>query len=284
MNLVSPTPQTFIATASKPLVDELLSMNTHNRTPKKAHIDRLSLDMVRNKFFLTASGIGVSKDGVLLDGQNRLYAIRQAGYPPVKFVLTVGLDAESQRVVDRHSRRRLSDALSMHMNITISTQMVSLANSLHHFGSTRQPPQKFVAGNQTLTDTALADFMAEYGDLAAEVIQAIGPTRASVSSAVFVYALHDHKKAIDFAREVSKGADISADHPAYRLRAAITRLKRATDTAGRLELFKLSANACMAHSDNRFIKHLKGADSWEGSKWSWAISGADIFAESEATA
>lgn len=277
--LISTTPQVSIVTASKSMVDKLLSMNTRNRTPKKDHMARIKRDIESGTFHLTASGIGVSKTGVLLDGQNRLMAIRDAGYPPVKFVLATGLDDDSQRVVDRHAKRSLSDALSMHMNITVSSHMVALAHALRSFNATRKPPQPFAYAHGHLSDSEVGDFMAEYGDVAIEVVRSATGCRAPVMAAIFVYALHDHERALQFARDVAKGVNLAEDNPAFRLRSSMARLKTASDAAGRMELFRVAASACINHANNKNLKLLRAADSWDGARWQWAVKGPDIFSE-----
>lgn len=276
--LISDMPHVSIVTASKNLVEKLLSMNTRNRKAKLSNINRLADDVQTGNFMLTASGIGVSKTGVLLDGQNRLIAIKKAGYPPVQFVLAIGLDDASQRVVDRHAKRSLSDILSMHMNLTISAHMVALANALSFFNATRKPNIPFVfQSSGSLSDSRLADFMADYNNLAMDIVVSSGHARAPVLAALFVYALHDRDRAIEFARDIAKGLNLSEDHPAYRLRAAINRLKKATDSTGRMELFKLAASACIKHSQGKTSKQLQAVDSWESAKWDWLIGSDDIF-------
>lgn len=274
-NLVTLTPQVQIVTTTKKLVDSLLAMNTRNRSPKVSHINRLAADVESGQFLLTASGIGVSNTGVLLDGQNRLMAIRQAGYPPCKLVLVTGLDDDSQRVVDRHSKRSLGDALTLHMNITISGHMVALANAVHAFGASKGKYEKFVfsgrgVGTQ-LSDGAAAHVMAEHGDLIAEVVSASGGARASVMAALFVYAYHDHDRAIEFCHDVNKGVNLQEDHPAYRLRGSIDRLKKQSDAIGRMELFKTAVSAVICHATGRTTKMLKASESWANAPWKWSI-------------
>jgi hypothetical protein len=276
--LISQNPQVSIVTASKTLVDKLLAMNTNNRSTKKPHIQRMSHEIIDGKFYLTASGVGVSKTGVLLDGQHRLMAMKDAGYPPVKFVLATGLEEESQLVVDRHAKRTLNDALTLHMNITVSGHMVALANCLHFVNGARKQSQPFAsASSGGLQDSIIARFMVDHAELAAQVVTATGQARASVTAAIFVYALHKPEEAMEFARDVAKGVNLSEDHPAYRLRAATTRLRSAAGASGRMEIFKLAAAACMAHSNGRTLKLLRTADSWSESRWKWAIHGESIF-------
>ena len=276
-SLISSTAQVSIVTASKNLIDKLISMNTRNRVPKGGQINKLAHDIKSGNWELTASGIGVSKTGVLLDGQNRLMAIREAGYPPIKFVLATGLEDSSQRVVDRHAKRSLSDALTMFMNITVSSQMVALANVLYGLGITKGKSEPFIFARGGLSDSEAANFMVSYSDLAHEIVGTAVGCRAPVAAAMFVYALHNHDQALEFARDVAKGINLSEDHPAYRLRLSMERLKSSNDASARMELVKLAANACINHSIGKNIKLLKAAESWENSRWKWAITGKDIF-------
>lgn len=278
-NLITDRPSAEIVTASKALVEKLLSMNTRNRKPKSTNIERLRKDIELKEFMLTASGVGVSRTGVLLDGQNRLMAIRDSGYTPVKFVLVTGLDDASQRVVDRHAKRNLSDVLSMHLNITISSAMVALANAVHSLGADRGIDVPFAHTSVSKTpDSLIADFLSEYTDLAAEVVSASGSVRAPVMAAIFIYALHDHARAIEFAREVSKGIGLSEDAPAYRLRQSIERMKRANDASGRMDLFKTTVSAISAHTNGKTTKLLRPSDSWVGTRWDWQIKTGGLFA------
>jgi hypothetical protein len=276
--LISKTPQASVVTASRSLVDKLLSMNTRNRQIKKSHIEKLVRDIAAGEFLLTASGIGVSCDGVLLDGQHRLLAIRQAGYPPVQFILVTGLAAASQRVVDRHTRRTLGDALTLHMNKTISGNMVAIANALHDLDAVRGKDEPFKHVRTNVADSVIASFMAEHNELCADVAQAC-PARAPIMAAIFVYASNDRNGALRFARDVYKGVELKEDSPAYRLRGAIDRLRRATDAAGRLELFCCAASACIADAQKRPMQMLRPVSSWATAPWRWEISHSGLFGE-----
>ena len=282
--LISETPHANVVTASRTLVDKLLAMNTKNRRPKGRHIENLSSDVASGEFLLTASGVGVSRTGVLLDGQHRLMAIRKAGYPPVQFVLVTGLDDNSQLVVDRHAKRSLSDSLSMHMNITVSSHMVALANALYSLSGGGGKNDEFKHSRSgAAPDSTIADFMAEHNELCCDVVRTGGELRAPVLAAFFVYALHDRENALRFARDVSKGIELREDSPAYRLRATMDRLKKASDGAGRLELFSCAASACISDDLKRPIKMLRPVESWTTARWKWAIPAGGLFVASKAT-
>lgn len=267
--LITQEPNVQIVTATKKLVDSLLVMNTHNRSVKTANIKRILSDLASGNFMLTGSGMSVSKTGVLLDGQNRLMAIKEAGYPPVKFILATGLDTESQRVIDRHAKRNLSDVITLHMNKTVSTAVVAAVHATQAFGATKGKSFAFAPGKSILTDTEVIDFIADHGDLLADVVSASQGAKAPVLAALFVYALHDRVKAIEFSHAIAKGLDLQEDHPAYRLRLFIARTKSMNAAPGRFSLFKNSASAICSDANGKKIKLLREVDSWSSAPWSW---------------
>lgn len=114
---IQPTEHAEIVTLSRPLVDWLLSINTHNRTVKPSVVRRYENEIRRGAWGITSQGIGVGRDGVLVDGQHRLLAVRAAGYPPVRTLLAWGLDKDAQLRVDTHAKRDLADRLALALDI-----------------------------------------------------------------------------------------------------------------------------------------------------------------------
>lgn len=269
LQLVTSTPTCQIVTVTPQLVDDLLAMNTKNRSPRQKHIDQLCSEIADNHFLLTASGVGVSKSGVLLDGQHRLIAIKKSGYPPIQIVLATGLDDESQSVVDRHAKRSISDSLSLLMNMTVTTNMVAMIQALHTHKASVSKTDVFVSLGQSLHDAAVSRVLSEIGEEIHEAAIATSGLRASVAAAILVYMFHERDKAIAFAAKVKKGVGLQENDAAYRLRVAIDRLKGNQGSAGRLELLKLSVSACIHDSNNAEVKMLKPHDSWCNAPWRW---------------
>ena len=196
MKLVSKTPEVFIVTATKPLVDALIALNTHNRSIRTTAVDRLKADLVSDAWKLTASGVGVDSLGRLSDGQHRLEAIKAAGYPPVQFVLAIGLDPEAQGVVDRHAKRSLADALSLLQGRTVSTAMVAAANAMLTLKNSQTKYGAFVfAGGQPADSVAAANLLRWEDDLSAVMPVCGSSMRASVVAALAIYYRHDPEAA-----------------------------------------------------------------------------------------
>lgn len=269
-NLISSYPTASFVTASRALVEALLKMNTRNRKVKEREIIEMTKDMQAGRFLPTGSGVSVSSCGVLLDGQNRLLAMRRAGYPPVKFVLATGLSLDSQLVIDRGAKRTLADSLQMYMNITISTRMVALARALHEHSATVSKDASFGL-SRPLSDSEVAIFLSGNSDLTFTVLAESGAVRTSVAAALYVYAYHEKDKALEFCRQVCKGANLEESAPAFRLRNSIEKMRNANTASARLELFRLTVSAICAHSRGEKLKILKGSDSWSNANFKWCI-------------
>lgn len=269
MKLVSSEPQAFIVTATKPLVDALLAMNTHNRKPRQTAISRLRSDIELGHWRLTASGVGVDKQGRLSDGQHRLHAIVEAGYPPVQFTLVIGLDPEAQSVVDRHAKRSLSDALSLLRGRTVSTAVMAASNSLLLIKNSTSPTEPFVFAGGQPSDAQAAQCLLEWEEDLLAVMGAAGSNfRASIVAAMAIYYRHDQDRAMMFADQMKRGLGLSETDPAYKLRAALeSGLARIGGAQGSIQAFRFTVSAVLAHSQGRELRLLKGSDSWSNHRW-----------------
>lgn len=73
--------------ASQPIVDRLLDGNLRNRRLNDGHMKKLSIDIKNGRYVFTGQPIIRDQDGYLRDGQHRLIAIKEAGYPPIPLLL-----------------------------------------------------------------------------------------------------------------------------------------------------------------------------------------------------
>jgi hypothetical protein len=90
----------------------LLERNTNNRPRKENAIRTYSRRMKQGEWKFTNQGIGVARNGELIDGQNRLYACIEADTPFPTLIAT-GIEPEAKSVVDVGVKRTLADALKM---------------------------------------------------------------------------------------------------------------------------------------------------------------------------
>jgi hypothetical protein len=90
----------------------LEACNSHNRSWEDRRVAQYAQDMRRDDWLFTGEAIKVSREGVLLDGQHRLYAVLDADMT-VPLLLITGLDPRAQEVMDQGKPRSLSDALHL---------------------------------------------------------------------------------------------------------------------------------------------------------------------------
>lgn len=215
-----------VETASKALVDSLLDMNTNNRRIRQGIVDMYRRDIESGRWILTNQGIGVSRDEVLVDGQHRLMAIREAGYPPVQFLLATGLDPEASMAVDVHAKRSMRDLMHFAFDTRVSAKAPAICRNILK--------TKLGDGEKTVnvwTPNEIMDTMIEYSDSIEAVVSA--PINAGFYSAAhmtgFVLALQETTKEYDvvrFMRQVESGDMLEKDKPAYHLRNFIVLTKR----------------------------------------------------------
>lgn len=205
-----------IKTATKELVDTLLSMNTKNRNIKKSVVDKYKRDIEAGNWKLTNQGIGISSNGVLIDGQHRLYAIKEAGYPPVQLLVVSGLDEDAQKLVDQHAKRSARDLLLFAFDTRVCRHAPAIATCL----------LKSKTGKWNLAPTAseLMQTILDYEEQISCVIQAPlnGGFYAAPSMAAFVLCIVENpskkEQIVQFIQQVESGEMLNKTMPAFHLR------------------------------------------------------------------
>jgi len=205
-----------ITVASKELVDSLLAMNTDNRNVRRHIVSAYRAEIISGNWRLTNQGIGVSRSGVLVDGQHRLIAIKDSGYPPVPLLIVRGIDDDAQLYVDGHAKRTMRDMLAFAFKERVSRSAPAICRNLiekrngtdmHRYPSVSE----------------ILDIMEEYRMEIDAVIDT--PNSGSFFSAAiltgFVYVAKDKENiqgVCDFVKMVESGESLTKAMPAYHLR------------------------------------------------------------------
>jgi len=211
--------------ASRDVVEALLSMNTQNRSVKRAVVQNYVRDIKSGRWKLTNQGIGVTVDGVLADGQHRLLALRECEYPPVPLLIVTGLDVDVQLVIDAHAKRSARDLLQFAFGQRVTRAAPAIGNII------LRARKSWTGGGST--NQELMSVIQEY----AEEIEAItaAPKQATYFAAPFMAAFciyakeHPHKIAEvqEFMRAVEGGELLTKRMPAFHLRNFITTTRAA---------------------------------------------------------
>lgn len=249
-------PKAEIVTASQMLVDHLLSLNVKNRAEKPAWIRKLTSFAKSGEFILTNQGIGICADGYLIDGQNRLMAIRDAGYPPVQFVLVTGLSSKAQTVVDTGFKRTLVDLLKLILDKPSVAQIKASACRVIWLYN-----DDLCSGDDELR--SIAQFMDTYQDDIDSVVSAMGSKgRAAIIGALIEFSIYcGNEKALTFAHQVKTGEGLFRHDPAFRLRDHISRNKSGGEQARKIDR-QLAISACTAFYEGRDLQALKPSEAW----------------------
>lgn len=99
---------------SPAVAEEMLKKNTSNRLLKKHYAQRYANDMMDGKWMSdTAETIKVAKDGTILDGQHRLYAVTLAKIP-VYMHVAYDVDESVMDYIDTGKPRNTADVFHIH--------------------------------------------------------------------------------------------------------------------------------------------------------------------------
>jgi hypothetical protein len=123
----------------------LLTLNTHNRPIIQAAVEQYAEIMRRGKWRLTIEAIGISKEGVLLNGQHRLEAVCVAGVS-APFTIWFGCDPDEFEIIDQ-GRKRMAKTLVGLAGYSYPHHRASVARVLLTLEgwSDTTPPAEFVA-------------------------------------------------------------------------------------------------------------------------------------------
>jgi hypothetical protein len=114
-----------------------LEGNTHNRPVNQAHVYRLAREIKAGRWRLTHQGIAFDTDGLLIDGQHRLWAVVEAKLPVVTRVY-FNESPDNRLVLDSGQRRSNLDILLMTDRVTdVTDKHLATLRSLLTGSSTR---------------------------------------------------------------------------------------------------------------------------------------------------
>jgi len=219
-------PHAEVRIATKQLVDSLLAMNTNNRSLKTRTVKMYADDIKAGKWMLTNQGIGITKSGVLADGQHRLEAIKLCEYPAVPLLIVHGLEDNVQIAVDAHSKRSARDMLHFAFGFRVSRAAPAIGNIIMKYEKNQW------AGS--FSNSQLMQVISEYQDEIEIITNA--PKSASFFAAPFLASFvmqlkirPDLKSVIvDFMSKVETGEMLDKSMPEYHLRnyiATSTKIK-----------------------------------------------------------
>lgn len=257
-----------IITTNEENVNYLLSLNSNNRTIKKTHKNWLENAINSGKFMLSNQGIGISSDGILIDGQHRLTAIRDAGYPSVELAVITGIDPEMRLYLDQAAKRSIADALKIVVNENVTPRLTSVVSFLMKIEEGKAGFEFRGGGGGRLPLDDIRKEVKRSMKLVLEIDKASASTcRAGTLGAMVEYARRwDETDALELAAQVGFGESIAAGDPGYKLRDVVLK-KKGRGVGGSTSQFidfQQAVFCCIEHAHGRKIERIERAKSWEG--------------------
>lgn len=174
--------------------------NPNNRRLSDAHVQRLARDMKSGEWVLTHEGLAFDPNGILLDGQHRLWAI-VISETPVEMHIWRNVTRDALMAIDCGKARNLGDVLRLsggHGQVDYA-ELAVLRAMLGGF-----------SGPVSLTAAEAADALSKHSRAIAFAIEALprakritnATTRAVIARA---YYSADHDRLVEFGRMLGAG-------------------------------------------------------------------------------
>lgn len=216
---------------------QLLERNTENRKPKRRSIAQYARDMADGQWNPDASDLKISRDGTLIDGQNRLMACIEAGVP-FPTLLRTGLDKEARDHVDQGVRRTGGDTFRM-MGLVDPNNISAAINARERYERTIRE----YGGRQTanprrvpMTHAELKSYLEAHPQVEnmlnlASTMQREGPgvPRSIYVAALSMFAESSEKLAREFAQKFIDGESKGTGDPLLSLSRYLARAKSPTE-------------------------------------------------------
>lgn len=234
----------------------MLATNTHNRKPRKRHVDILAKEILSGEWKLTHQGIAFSapaEDGTstLIDGQHRLLAIA-AAERPATLLVSRGWPMATQEAADMGTARSVAEALQLYDGVKSANKTCAYLNVVARewagYGFKVSLPQsrEMLRLFHRLPELAafnLGSYPSCYTSTGALAITAIG--------------MHRWKKtAVEFGDSYLRGIGLTETHPAYHLRAYCAKLMGEVGLSGYKPtslIFSYAADCFQAHIEGKAV-------------------------------
>ena len=213
-----------------------LDYNKGNRPPKTSRIRVYANDMKSGKWILSPQGIAFDTDGILIDGQNRLFAVIKSG-ASVEMAVFRDVAPEARAVLDDGVKRNTSDVLSFQGEQNTSTisaiclrvmaynnGKIAMTSNTHDTGGSGLDSNSFSRSQQIEFFQKHKDAILGLVDFGRHVYSQ-QPIRIASTSEIglILYALGSSTDAREFINSVCLGINISQNTPEYALRQKLIR-------------------------------------------------------------
>jgi hypothetical protein len=191
--------------------------NDMNRSIRQARVEKYASDMRAGKWLMNGETIKFTKEGKLLDGQHRLWAVVLAEVP-IDMLVIEGLDKEAMVTIDTGAARTFGDVASIRG--LKNTNVVAAAARIMYW-YTR--PQRGAFASASPTHSQLEDVLSDHPDLI-EVARTVPKGTSKIVAPGPLTFVRTVTRRINVAVSdewmelLATGANMGTTHPVYLLR------------------------------------------------------------------
>jgi hypothetical protein len=231
----------------------------NNRRPKTAKVSAYARDMVAGRWLLTGEAIKFDTDGFLMDGQNRLLAVIEAG-KSARFSVVYDLDPQAMSVMDTGASRSFGDVLAVAYGTPDKYQVSSIVRWIlaiergvwRGSGGGFNPTHAEVAERYERTPEAFVTAGSRGRDVA---LEGLGVASAA-GTAYYLFAEIHADEVKGFFDNLISGANMAEGSAVLTLRRRLTRASKAAHRLHRAEQLALFIRAWNAYRRDEPIHKL----------------------------
>lgn len=234
----------------------LLKNNTWNRAPSPVTVNKFVRDMKEGRWVFNGSALVLSEKGRLLDGQQRLMAIVEAGTPQ-DFVLVEGVNEAAFATIDNSPSRGFVYVLRG-MEVPYYNSAAAAVNILCRVS--RQKNEK----NYLPSSSEMLEFFRTHEEGLRKAAREQGSDESGLSPGVatalrYVTDIENPKKAAEFFRKLSGLGEFHEGDPVLALQRALTKNRQGGEVgkAPPMERFYWGVEAWNLFLHNKKIKHFR---------------------------
>lgn len=235
--------------------------NQTNRAVRQRRVEQYAHDMRAGRWDMNGETVKFTKDGRLLDGQHRLWAIVEcAGEVAVDMLTVYGLDEDVMPTIDTGAVRGFSDVAKIdgYGNSTILSPTVKWVWWYEHVR------QVAVYRAAVATHGELLECLEENKDLTMRIAELTKYKkvrkllRPGVLGFVYTYAYRtDPEKAVEFLESLENGIGMEAKSPTHLLRERLMGNQMASAKMPPEDVCAITIKAWNAFLNNRRINVLR---------------------------
>lgn len=260
---IGPKPSASTVLVDVDTAQRWLETNAANRSIRDRQVNQYARDMAAGKWAFTGEPIKFAKDGRLLDGQHRLWAIVMA---EVSLPLTVvrGLEDTAQSYMDTGTARTAKDALSLN-----GERYAAALGAVARLAILLESEQQGTKLNNAVSHAEIFEWIDEHPESRDAVARwhnrkrEIGLPGAVLSYCVYRFAQIDAPACDEFFRGLATHVNLPARSPILALSARLVKVRASRTQVANGDYVLLVFRTWNAWRMNRPMKQIKLPQSGE---------------------